>query len=232
MGVILDVGANWGYSVGSIRAAGSDCPVLSFEVSPAFEPCLARIKELDAFGYDFVISGVGKGERRMHDFFIPAVGGTTVAALTTGTIDGLNAGMVENVAGYLETWRPDIEYPELKFLVVNCRIDSIDNLMSEATNDLWHGSVVAIKIDVEGLEGDALWGAKNLVARYRPLLLLEGGMHSVGVRPFLDEFGYIGMRRVANQLAPLESSNDGSHTFFIHHSKLEEYLQKGLLFDG
>lgn len=75
MGRIIDVGANWGYPVGSIRATESDCPIVSFEVSPAFEPYLAAIKEIDPFGYDYLICGVGSGEQRKHTFYIPAVNG-------------------------------------------------------------------------------------------------------------------------------------------------------------
>lgn len=230
MGRIIDVGANWGYSVGSIRATGSDCPIVSFEVSPAFEPCLAAIKEIDPFGYDYLICGVGSGERRKHTFYIPAVNGLTMSALTTGTLAGLNMYMINNIVGHLEQWRPDVTEPVLQFVVAECVIDSIDKLLEQMGSPISEGAVAAIKIDVEGLEGEALWGAKTVVLRNHPLLLLEGGMSSEGVKPFLDEFGYIVMQREATKIKIAEDlAQQGSNGVFIHRSRLEEYGSIGLL---
>lgn len=129
MGWILDVGANWGYSVGSLRAAGTDCPILSFEVSPAFAPCLQRVKEVDCYRYEYVISGVGQGAPREHLFYIPTVNGMAIGALTTGTLNTLNEHMVNNIVNYVRTWRCEVTDPELKFLVVPFRINTIDNLL-------------------------------------------------------------------------------------------------------
>jgi FkbM family methyltransferase len=230
MGRILDVGANWGYSVGSIRATGSDCPIVSFEVCPAFEPCLAAIKTIDTFGYDYVICGVGNGERRTQTFYIPAVNGLTLSALTTGTLAGLNKYMINNVVGHLEQWRPDVTNPILQFVVTECVIDSIDNLLAQMGSPISERTVAAIKIDVEGLEGEALWGAKTIILRDRPLLLLEGGMSSEGVKPFLDEFGYIVMQCEATKIKVAEDlAQQGSNGVFIHRSRLEEYGTIGLL---
>lgn len=230
MGRILDVGANWGYSVGSIRATASDCPIVSFEVCPAFEPCLAAIKDIDPFGYDYLICGVGSGERRTHTFYIPAVNGLTMSALTTGTLEGLNMYMINNIVGHLEQWRPDVTKPVLQFVVAECVIDSIDNLLAQMGSPISEGAVAAIKIDVEGLEGEVLWGAKKVILRNRPLLLLEGGISSEGVKPFLNECGYIVMQRDVTKIKISEDlSQQGSNGVFIHRSRLEEYGINGLL---
>lgn len=229
MGQILDVGANWGYSVGSIRATGSDCPIVSFEVSPAFEPCLAAIKEIDPFGYDYVICGVGNGERRTLTFYIPAVNGLTMSALTTGTLAGLNKYMINNIVGHLEQWRPDVTKPTLQFVVTECVIDSIDTLLTKMGPPVSDGAVAAIKIDVEGLEGEALWGAKRTIQQNRPMLILEGGMNSEGVKPFLDEFGYIVMQREDSSIRLSNSPPHGSNGVFAHESRLTEYAEIGLL---
>ena len=230
MGRILDVGANWGYSVGSIRATGSDCPIVSFEVSPAFGPCLEAIKAIDPFGYDYLICGVGNGERRTQTFYIPAVNGMTMSALTTGTLAGLNDGMISNIVGYLEQWRPDVTKPVLQFVVTDCVVDSIDNLLAQMGSPISEGAVAAIKIDVEGLEGEALRGATSVIRRNRPLLIIEGGISSEGVNPFLDEFGYIVMQREATNIRIADDiAQQRVNGIFIHRSRLEEYGAIGLL---
>ena len=230
MGRILDVGANWGYSVGSIRATGSDCPIVSFEVSPAFGPCLEAIKAIDPFGYDYLICGVGNGERRTQTFYIPAVNGMTMSALTTGTLAGLNNGMISNIVGYLEQWRPDVTKPVLQFVVTDCVVDSIDNLLAQMGSPISEGAVAAIKIDVEGLEGEALRGATSVIRRNRPLLIIEGGISSEGVIPFLDEFGYIVMQREATNIRIADDiAQQRVNGIFIHRSRLEEYGAIGLL---
>lgn len=229
MGWILDVGANWGYSVGSIRATGSDCPIFSLEVSPAFESCLAAIKEIDPHGYDYAVCGVGSGERRMHTFYIPAVNGLTMSALTTGTLAGLNNYMIKNIVGHLEQWRPDVTEPVLQFVVTECVIDSIDRLLAQMGSSISDGAVAAIKMDVEGLEGEALWGAKGTIQQNRPLLLLEGGSHSEGAKPFLEEFGYISMQREESKIRVSDTMRQGSNGVFAHETKLKEYAEIGLL---
>lgn len=53
-GVILDIGAHWGYTAASMRLAGARSPIVSFEAIGAHRPCLERLKQLDT-SYDFFI---------------------------------------------------------------------------------------------------------------------------------------------------------------------------------
>ena len=153
-----------------------------------------------------------------------------MSALTTGTLAGLNNGMISNIVGYLEQWRPDVTKPVLQFVVTDCVVDSIDNLLAQMGSPISEGAVAAIKIDVEGLEGEALRGATSVIRRNRPLLIIEGGISSEGVNPFLDEFGYIVMQREATNIRIADDmAQQRVNGIFIHRSRLEEYGAIGLL---
>jgi len=107
-GTILDVGANWGYSVGSIRTTGSNSPIISFEVLPAFAGCLARVKELDGGRYDYVISGVGPS-RGTIVFLTPTINGLALSALTTASSGPLNPSIINNIVSYVQKYLPRAE---------------------------------------------------------------------------------------------------------------------------
>ncbi len=68
-----------------------------------------------------------------------------------------------------------------------------------------------IKCDVEGHELDVLRGAKEILQRYRPILLLEcenfrnGGGQLEGVKNFLSQFDYVCMILDEKQIRPYEA---------------------------
>ena len=228
MGVVLDVGANWGYSVGSIRAAGSDCSIISFEVLPAFEASLSRVKELDAGRYDFVISGVG-AERGVIEFFIPTVNGRAISALTSASPSSLNI-LVDNIVGYMTSNPMTNKYYKCQFLRMVCVVNSIDTILATHEFEVKTDPVAAIKMDVEGFEAQALKGAEKTVARDRPLLILEGGNRDADAKAFLDANGYVLTRRIGSQLQQTGGVAEGVNGIFVHPEKIDAYKGIGLMY--
>ncbi len=72
-GVILDIGAHWGYTAASMRLAGATSPIISFEAIRAHRPCLERLKQLDP-SYDFFIGALSDEEATV-DLWCPVVNG-------------------------------------------------------------------------------------------------------------------------------------------------------------
>ena len=228
MGAILDVGANWGYSASSIRAAGSDCPILSFEAAPALEPALARVKTLDAGRHDYVIRGVGEGPGEV-DFLFPAISRRVVSALATASLAILDQHMVRNLVYQFETYMEDIGDYTCQFWRQPLRIDAIDNILADRAYDIDVSRIAAIKLDVEGYEAKALAGARRAIERDRPLLLIESGDRDPGVAAFLAATGYLTVERLDWQVRLSSGVTAGLNGIFVHPDRLEQYRARGLL---
>lgn len=57
-------------------------------------------------------------------------------------------------------------------------------------DELIEGPVGLMKIDVEGMDLQVLEGAKNLIATYKPYLIVEYWMNKNGLRQILQDYGY------------------------------------------
>jgi FkbM family methyltransferase len=227
MGVILDVGAHWGYSVGSIRAAGSNCPVISIEVSAALSACLQRVKELDAFGYDFIVSAVGERPGSL-EFYTPAINGRTISGLTTANFDILGDDMVANLAKDFALYGAEAASYLCQFLRTRRRVDGIDNILRDNVLSVPRSPIAAIKMDVEGFELPALRGAAQTLAEHKPLLLLESGNREPDVRALLEAAGYVLAARVGSQLRLSGGVSAGLNGIFVHPDRQRLYESKGL----
>lgn len=218
---LLDVGANRGYSVASMRTAGCLAQIMSFEVSEAFRSSLERVKEIDGERYSFVLKGIGDREGSM-EFFIPVVNGVTLSALTTGNPKELHVeSIVKNVVDYA---RAHIGTPPYEARV--CRmlaaIDRLDGLVPDGAE------IVAAKFDVEGLEHAALSGAAEILVRDKPLLLIEGGNCNNRVQELLGGLGYILAQREGSMLFRPAATPARSNAFFVATDYLPRYAAMGL----
>jgi FkbM family methyltransferase len=218
---VLDVGANRGYSVASMRAAGCLAHITSFEVSEAFRSSLQRVKEIEGERYSYHVTGVGATPGSI-EFFIPVVNGTTLSALTTGNPSGLHVESVEkNIVDYATSY---IETPpyEVRICRMPASIDRLDNLVGPGSR------IVAAKFDVEGLEYEALSGAVEILRRDKPLLMIEGGNFNLDVRTFLEGLGYVLAQREGSVLFQPAEPPARSNAFFVCEALLPDYVTLGL----
>jgi FkbM family methyltransferase len=229
MGVILDVGANYGYSVASIRAVGSCCPIISFEALPVFEACLARVKELDGHGHDFIISGIS-AKKEAHEFLVPTVNARTISALATASVSNLNEYTINNILSYVENHSPKADSYRVNFIKIPIISDTIDHLIRTRKFDVPTSPIVGMKIDVEGLELDVLKGSVKTIAANKPLLIVEGGIWIRGMKEFLDATGYVVASRVGTQVQLSDNSTQqGVNGIFIHRDNISIYQNIGLI---
>lgn len=70
--------------------------------------------------------------------------------------------------------------------------DSLDHLLDELRPELGGRRVTFLKLDIEGMELDALKGARNLLASHKPQLAVEANTleERSAVSSFLADFGY------------------------------------------
>ena len=227
-GVILDIGANWGYSVGSIRATKCRLPILSIDVLPTVTDCLNAIKNIEGSRFDFFIAALGYQERQV-DFFTPVVNGVTISALTSASVDNFNSHLVDNIVSHVSIYMNDFDFYRADFLKFNRKIKRLDTLLESESFDIPLDPVVAIKIDVEGLEGDVLEGAKKTIIRHRPLLIVEGGTRYDRVNAFMKRYGYVAFKRDNSNLIFENETTQGVNGIFIHSDKIEVYEKVGLV---
>lgn len=220
---LLDVGANRGYSVASMRTAGSRSRIMSFEVSEAFRASLARVKELEGDRYDFRIIGVARTKGKLK-FYAPLVNGLAISALTTANIGGIDpSSFASNIISYIEDWIPPTDKYDVRLCTFEAEVDSLDALVPAGRR------IAAVKLDIEGLEYQALEGARGLLGANRPFLLIEGGHRDQRIISFLAELGYQRAFRDEAVLRIGPTDANSLNGFFLHGERLKEYRDTGLL---
>ena len=231
MGTILDIGANTGYSVVSMRASGCDCPILSFEVVAAYQPVLAELKRLLQPGtYDYMMSGVGV-RRENLTFYAPVVNRRIQTALNTSRPESLHRWFVDNVVYDARINHSTEGKIDFAFHVSTGVVNSLDNLLKSRNLAVDVSRIAAIKVDVEGMEADVLSGGRETILRDLPFLMLEGGNRDPRVASILDELGYKVAERKGETLVPANGKSQQVNGFFFHERHVAAYRAKGLLVD-
>ncbi len=231
LGTILDVGANWGYSAGSIRATGCDLPIISFEIIPEYESCLKAVKKKLGVTFDYVVYGVGS-DRSSLVLHIPVLNGRAVTALTTASVAQHNQWMENNLVDYARQYMSDAESYLPQFLKIKVEVDSLDSLLQRDSLTVSAERISAIKIDVEGLECDVLRGARNTLLMHRPMLLIEGGARNPTVHEELLHHGYSAAIRNVDSITVVKGLDvDTCNGIFVHPSMFASYRQQKLIQD-
>lgn len=159
-GTILDVGANYGQSMFSFYNL-SKSNIVSIEVRPDLYETLLEMKRLiDNEGRIRVInSGVSDKEEELvwYEPVDPIMSGS----FDTNFIHGRNL---------------DVEIVEK---TMKCR--PLDDLL-ETYEDIWF-----VKMDVEGLEYEALKGCKKIISQNHPLILVEQNEKLFAIKELLSD---------------------------------------------
>ena len=103
------------------------------------------------------------------------------------------------------------------------RIDEIAETLGIAER------VRAIKLDVEGHEAPALRGASTLIARQRPLIMVEGANRDPGVVEEMQRQGYAHFERQEEGLVSHDTYSEANDGFWIHRDEITGWHEKGLI---
>jgi FkbM family methyltransferase len=168
----VDVGANRGQTIDSIRLFSPDVDIVAFEPNPRLARRLVQQYESDGH---LCIHPVALGEK--HDdltLFVPSYRGYV--------FDGLASLLREEVSGLLEDRLLHYNPARLSIEEIPVQVVKLDDF--NLTPSL-------IKLDVQGLELPAIRGASETIAAHRPLIIVEASDENDPlIGDFLSPHGY------------------------------------------
>jgi len=171
-GEIIDVGANLGQSIGTLRALFGANKIISFEPNPY---CMRSLNRVQRVLRNIEVRNYGIGESSaVLAFYTPVLADGTML-LQEGSFD-------EKVFRDAVT-RARIG-AEFSLRVQQIEIITLDSLKLAPS---------LVKIDVQGLELQVLRGAAATIAAHRPHVFLEmesGSFHLIN--QFMADFNYVG----------------------------------------
>jgi len=191
---IIDVGANKGQSIRSIKEVLPSSIIHSFELNPEFHDVLPGIAA-EYSDVTFYPVGLGRNEGQVT-FYVPSACGVRYLEEASMVLEEYEKPWVK------ERWAQRGEMTLEEFRATICSGDSFN-----FAPDL-------LKIDVEGAESEVTEGFKNTIDRYRPILFVENGdwpriwpiLHPLGYRPYMPNKAY-------NGLIPFEGMR--ANTFYV-----------------
>lgn len=200
----VDIGANKGQSITSIKRVLPSARIMSFEPNPATFSMLKLVasRHTGVTTYNMAV-GAGSGDLTLC---VPRWRGITFDQLASRKEPDRRE-LAEEIRsyGFASICVDDIEFDLLKINVI-----SLDRLGLHPD---------FIKVDVEGGELDVLLSAKNILGKAKPLLLIERG-HRSDIEDFLATFHY---GRCAYIGGTLRFDHPGSlNSFYVHEHHVPE----------
>jgi len=226
--VILDIGADYGYSAASMWAAGARAAVISFEPIAGYRPCLAAIAAARPGRYDFRIVALGDRVGTVK-LVMPVLNGVGLTALTSSNPNEHLESIVDNVIDYLEKHTGGAAFQSFSVFEFESPMRPLDDLLASESFAVPLSAISAIKIDTEGSEARILTGARHTIEIHRPLILIEGANREAAVRDLMRDLGYVFAARDDRRLYQTERISDAVNGFFLHAMRLDEYRRCGLL---
>jgi FkbM family methyltransferase len=223
--VILDVGADWGYSALSMRRRGTQAVIFSVEANPYSARVLAVLKKMENGRYNFVeVAATQKVEEL--SLFIPAINGVANpgSSSTGGTLSDPFAYILADLVMTNPAPAGEPDKPQLIPLKVAGK--PLDLIAKE------YGildRIAAIKIDVEGHEASALQGAMAIMRQQRPMIMVESANREPDVRRAFAGTGYNHFERQAGKLVRYDAISGANDGFWVHESRESEYVAAGLI---
>jgi FkbM family methyltransferase len=199
--VFLDVGAHIGTSALSFRVYDKRTRIVSIEPNATLERDLKLVARLIR-GFEYRLVGAGR-ERGESTLYTPVYRGTPLtgeASLTRPEPEDV-WWLRQNVA--------DLKPGDFSVVEQRVQVIPLDELELAPAH---------VKIDVEGMELDALCGMQRTLERHAPTILLERSERFDEVREWLhDVVGYEPRtwRRDQRRLIPYEPARPAQNVFLI-----------------
>jgi len=227
--LILDIGANYGYSVASMFAQGCGSCVLSFEPVEALATCLAEVVRLNPGRCDYRMLALGGGAGTQA-FVMPVLNNRAITSLTTADARPDIDSLARNICSYHAMHMREEPFLSLAFHAFTAPVRTLDAALREGGPFCVPTSkIVAAKIDAEGTEAAIVAGALDTFSAHRPLILIEGANRQAMVREMLQGVGYEFAIRCSDQLSLSNTISQLANGFFVHATRFKEYRTCGLL---
>ena len=128
---VLDVGANWGYSVTSILATGCRSSIISFEPLACYAPHLTRLKEKLPGRFNFFSYGLGAESAELR-FVTPVLNGDVLTAYTSASESAHRENLWRNLEW--EVAQRKTAKIDLKFIVSRASVRKLDEAAANIVN--------------------------------------------------------------------------------------------------
>lgn len=224
--MILDIGANAGYSVTSLYATGVTCPIFSFEAFNIHQKNLEYIKNKIAPSnnckYNFSISGLSDEESKVR-FMMPVINQTGISALARSNINDPRA-----LANLIDQYIKDFYKKGKNYFSIaefDITLTTLDKFIFAHSDD-FQLPIAAMKIDVEGMEYNVLRGAVNTIKRFIPLIMSEGDDQKIN--NFLTPLGYHKGFYLDGRIC-FDCENKFCNVFYVHSDNIPNYKKMGLV---
>jgi len=227
--ILLDVGANWGYSAGAFIKLGIKSKIVSFEVISYYDYALGELVKRYPDRYAYFLTGLGETSGSLI-FVVPVLNGVANSGLCSANITPYIEGLARNILDYADVNKGLGDNLQLRFLEFTAEIRTLDEIVPSKLPAQWQElPIEAIKIDVEGLECLVLSGASQLLKRHRPLVLAEGANRTEGIQDLMVSLGYVFAEKEGEKLNIVQGIGMKVNGFFLHHGRLAEYQAAGVL---
>lgn len=174
--LFVDVGANRGQSILSLKRVRPDAAVVSFEPNPAmFRWLVARFEGRP--GVRLVNVGLGRRAER-RTLYTPRYRGFAYDGLATFSAAAARAYLSSETLYGFDPAKLTVEEAE-------CETRTLDSFDLKPT---------FIKIDVEGLEHEVLAGGAFTLIAHEPVLMVERYHDNPTLQPMLASLGYVEVR--------------------------------------
>jgi FkbM family methyltransferase len=200
----LDVGANHGQSIASIRLFKPNTPIIAFEPVPHLAEKVARLFDRDK---NVHVRPYGLGsEIGEFALFTPSYNGFIY--------DGLASFDQRSAANWLGPHTIPLFSPvKLRIIESKCEMQRLDDQGVSPT---------FIKIDVQGLEHEVLLGGMNTLRSSEPILMIENFGEDVRISNLLKGLGYEEWR--LNDGRFLRGKSNGLNRFFLTEGRAQQVL--------
>lgn len=224
--IVLDVGAHYGYSAIAMREEGYKSKIISIDPFPANIKCLERIKKLEGSLYDFIEIAIANSSGTLP-LYIPVINGIAITALASSgqALSEQFASHFANQSNFYKPERPD-EDNALHLTRMDISCNTLDSIFAQR-GELER--IVAIKMDLEGHEGPALEGCKNILYNSKPLIMVEGANRNEMVKNIMIVAGYFHCERNRGILQAHSEQSLAQDGYWVHHDRANEYRTYGLL---
>jgi FkbM family methyltransferase len=200
--LMLDVGANYGQSIASMRLMQPEANIVSYEPNADLA---YQITELFRNDRRVTVQAFGLSDvRGEFDLFVPYYRGFPYPGLASLDEEEARSWLS---AETLYFFRPS----DLRVGRMRCHIETLD---SQALNPYF------IKIDVQGAEFDLLRGGQATLAHHQPILLIESPGRDPRIESLLSSLRYREFAFANGRFA--EDRSIGTNSFFMTSTRQME----------
>ncbi len=213
-GLFVDVGANMGTSAISTRNVNKSVDIHSFELVPLLGRVLERVaKDVPNFTFDTI--GLSD-QASKTSVYVPVFRDLLCTAWSA-----LDPAIFED-EGRLAGWRQITGRDSFELLRLDAEIRTLDSFGLTPK---------FLKVDVEGGELGVLKGARETLARGKPLVLCERS-DKTDVADWMRTQGFGGYTyfHTENRLQPLGGPLVGINYFFLHDDRVADLAAHGIAF--